>query len=341
MQLTDLFNYLGYTRLGALHHLNPYTHTMRQEIFDPVYGFTSWHNLRSPYGWLFTALTYPLGYVSLPIAYWTMKVVTVLLSGAFVVLVWDLARRLGRDARFAVVLVALNPVFLIYEVGAFHNDFFMLVPTLGAIRLVLARRDRAAGAALMLAVAVKFTVILILPFLLLAAHTRVRRRNLLIGCLLGAAPLAAIILIVFGPVIPNLAQQSEVITAFSIPNIFGLVFHLGGATPSLLRLADVGVVLVVAHQFLRNRDWISGAGWSTLALIASLGWMTPWYVVWLLPLAALAASHRLRTISLVLTVYLVLTFMPATTTYMENHNINLLDTQAGQTAANLQYQLSR
>ncbi len=26
MQLTDLFNYLGYARLGALHHLNPYTH---------------------------------------------------------------------------------------------------------------------------------------------------------------------------------------------------------------------------------------------------------------------------------------------------------------------------
>ncbi|MGQ4828125.1 hypothetical protein, partial [Enterococcus faecalis] len=26
LQLTDLFNYLGYARLGAVHHLNPYTH---------------------------------------------------------------------------------------------------------------------------------------------------------------------------------------------------------------------------------------------------------------------------------------------------------------------------
>ncbi len=50
LQLTDLFNYLGYARLGALHHLNPYTHVIKQEFFDPVYRFTSWHSLRSPYG---------------------------------------------------------------------------------------------------------------------------------------------------------------------------------------------------------------------------------------------------------------------------------------------------
>ena len=90
MQLTDLFNYLGYARLGALHHLNPYTHTIRQEVFDPVYAFSSWHNLRSPYGPLFIALTYPLALVSLPIAYWTVKLATVAMSLTFVALVWQM-----------------------------------------------------------------------------------------------------------------------------------------------------------------------------------------------------------------------------------------------------------
>ena len=59
LQLTDVFNYLGYARLGGLHHLNPYTHVIRQEFFDPIYRFSTWHNLRSPYGPLFTALTLP------------------------------------------------------------------------------------------------------------------------------------------------------------------------------------------------------------------------------------------------------------------------------------------
>ena len=338
MQLTDLFNYLGYARLGALHHLNPYTHTIRQELFDPVYGFSSWHNLRSPYGPLFIALTYPLALVSLPIAYWAVKLATIVVALTFIALVGQIARQLGRDPRFPVAFVAFNPVFLIYAVEGFHNDFFMLAPMLGAISLVLARRYRFAGVVLMLAVAVKFTAILLLPFLLVAAHTRQRRVQLLVGAAISAVPLIALDLALFGFSLPNLSQQSTLLTGFSITNVFGLLLGVGG-TPALLKIAAVGVVLVVAHQFYRNRDWIGGAGWSTLALIASLSWLMPWYVVWLLPLAALGSSVRLRKLSAVLTVYLLFVFLPAVNTYANDHNINLLNTPAGRASSSLQYKL--
>ncbi|MGH3266852.1 MAG: hypothetical protein ACRDNS_33285, partial [Trebonia sp.] len=131
------------------------------------------------------------------------------------------------------------------------------------------------------------------------------------------------------------------LTGTSIPNLFGLLIHIGGATPTLLKLTAVGVVLVVVHQFYRNRDWPAGAGWSTLALIASLGWLMPWYVIWLLPLAALGTSVRLRRLAVVLTVYLILVFMPASAHYMSTHGINLLNTHAGRVAASLQYKLAR
>jgi hypothetical protein len=338
MQLTDLFNYLGYARLGALHHLNPYTHTIRQELFDPVFGFSSWHNLRSPYGPLFIALTYPLALVSLPIAYWAVKLATIALALAFVALVGQIARQLGRDPRFPMAFVALNPVFLVYAVEGFHNDFFMLVPMLGAISLVLAHRDRSAGAVLMLAVAVKFTAVILLPFLLVAAVTRQRRKQVVIGAAACAVPLIALDLALFGLSLPNLSQQSSLLTGFSISNVFGLLLGVGG-TPALLKVAAVGVVLVVAHQFYRNRDWIGGAGWSTLALIASLSWLMPWYVVWLLPLAALGTSVRLRGLAAVLTVYLLFVFLPAVNTYTNQHQINLLDTPAGHRSSSLQYKL--
>jgi glycosyl transferase family 87 len=340
MQLTDLFNYLGYARLGALHHLNPYTHVIRQELFDPVYGFSSWHNLRSPYGPLFIALTYPLALISLPIAYWAVKLATVALALAFLALIWQIARQLGRDPRLPVAFVGFNPVFLIYAVEGFHNDFFMLVPMLGAISLALAHRDRAAGGVLMLAVAVKFTAILLLPFLLVAAHARTRRKHVLIGAALSAVPLIALDLALFGFTLPNLSQQSTLLTDFSFTNLFGLLLGVGG-TPALLKLAAVGVVLVVAYQYYRNPDWIAGAGWSTLALIASLSWLMPWYVVWLLPLAALASSRRLRRVALALTVYAVLVFVPVVNTYMNDHNINLLNTSAGRASTSLQYKLGK
>jgi Glycosyltransferase family 87 len=341
LQLTDLFNYLGYARLGGLHHLNPYTHVMSGEVLDPIFRFTSWHQLRSPYGPLFTALTYPVAFLPLPVAYWLLKLVTVLLSLGFIGLVAHCAKRLGRDPRFAVLFVAANPIYLIYGIAGFHNDFFMLVPSTAAIAFLLSGRDRSAGAALMVAVAVKFTAILLLPFLLLAATPMLRRRRVLVGAALATVPLAALSLALFGFSIPNLQDQSALLTGFSIPNVLGDILGVGGGTPLVLRIADVVVVAVVLFQLQRRREWLAGAGWATLALVASLGWLVPWYVIWVLPLAGLATSVWLRRASIALTVYLVFAFMPATSLYFFKHNINLLNSHAGQVSQAKQEKLAR
>jgi alpha-1,6-mannosyltransferase len=313
-QLTDFFNYLGYARLGALHGLNPYTHVIGQEMHDPVFHLSNWSNLHSPYGELFSALSYPLAWLPLPVAYWTLKVVTVLMSLGLIALVWYCARRLGRDPRFAVAFVALNPVYFVYAVGGFHNDFFMLVPSTAAIALLLAGRDRAAGASLMLAVGVKFTAVLLLPFLLVAARPARRRRQVLLGTALTAIPLIVLSVGLFGFAVPNLSQQGSLLTPFSIPDVFGYVIGAGGGTTFILRLADVAFVVAIVLLVRRPGDWLSHAGWAMVALIASTAWLMPWYVIWLLPLAALASSVRLRRAAGVLTVFVVLTFMPVNTT---------------------------
>jgi hypothetical protein len=341
VSLTDLFNYLGYARLGGLHHLNPYTHVIQDELRDPIYRFSTWHHLSSPYGPLFSALSYPISFLPLAWAYWTIKIVTVLASLTFVWLVYKCARLLGRDPRFAVIFVALNPIYLMFEVAGFHNDFFMLIPSTAAIALLLARRDRSAGAMVMLAVAVKFTAILVLPFLLLAARPARRRVHVLVGAALATIPLAVMYLVLFGLSLPNLADQSTLLTPWAIPNVIGLVLHLGGGTPTILRLANVAVVVTVALLLRQRRDWLEGAGWSTFALIASLAWLVPWYVVWLLPLAALATSHRLRRVALILTVYLVIGFIPETGTLLSKIHVNLMNSPAGHASQILQRKLAQ
>jgi hypothetical protein len=329
LQLTDTFNYLGYARLGALHGLNPYTHVIAQASHDPVHQFSTWYRLRSPYGPLFTAATYPLAFLPLSVAYWVLKIATVLASLAFLALVWSCARRLGRDPRLAVAFVAFNPIYLIYALGGFHNDFFMLVPSIGAVALLLMRRDRAAGAALMAAVAIKFTAVLLLPFLLLAAPSLRRRAHVLAGVALAAVPLVALSVALFGFTLPNLSDQSALLTNYSIPNLVGDALGAGGGAPWLLHIADLAVVLSVAWLLVRHRGWISGAGWATLALIASLSWLVPWYIVWLLPLAALGNSPRLRRATLALTAFLVLTFLPVTGIFLSTHGVNTMRGPAG------------
>jgi alpha-1,6-mannosyltransferase len=341
LQLTDLFNYLGYARLGGLHHMNPYTHVIAQQVHDPVYRFTTWHHLRSPYGPLFTAMTYPLSYASLPVAYWSIKIAVVLASLGFIALVWQCARELGRDPRFAVLFVAANPIYLMYAIGGFHNDFFMLVPSTAAIAFLLARRDKAAGAALMVAVSVKFTAVLLLPFLLIAVRPAERRLRILAGAALAAIPLVALALVLFGLSLPNLQDQSTLLTDMSIPNLVGLALGLGGGAPGLLRVANIALVLAVIYLIRRRRDWLAGAGWSTLALIASLAWLVPWYVVWLLPLAALGTSARLRRATLVLTVFLALAFVPATGLFLSAHGLNPMGGSAGKASKVLQRKLEQ
>jgi hypothetical protein len=341
LQLTDVFNYLGYARLGGLHHLNPYTHVIAAINYDPVYRLATWHNLTSPYGELFTALTYPLSYLPLAVGYWILKVVTVAAALAFVWVVTFCARRVGRDPRFALAFVALNPVFILYAVGGFHNDFFMLLAIMGAIALVLSERDRSAGAVLMLAVAVKFTAILLLPFLLVGTRAGRRWLRVLTGAALAAIPLVAGSIALFGFSFPNLSDQSTLLTDFSIPQVVGLALGIGGGTPGLLTIAKVVVVATVVYLVLRRREWLSAAGWATLALIASLSWLMPWYVIWLLPLAALGTSIRLRRAAMVLTLFLVLTFVPEVWRYMAKHNINPLSGSAGQASQTLQQKLEQ
>ena len=339
-QLTDMGNYLGYARLGGLHGMNPYTHVIGQEMHDPIYHFATWDNLHSPYGELFTALSYPLAFLPIPVAYWIVKVVTVLLSLTFIGIVCWCAKRLGRDPRYAAVLVGLNPIYLVYAVGGFHNDFFMLVPSTAAIAFLLARRDKSAGAILMVAVAVKFSAVLLLPFLLVAARPARRRRQVLYGCVLAGIPLLVMSLILFGFSIPNLSQQGSLLTPFSFPNLFGYIIGVGGGTSGILRLADVALVAAVVLLLRRRGDWLTRAGWATFALIASLAWVMPWYVIWLLPLAALGSSDRLRRVALALTVFLVLVFLPSSSKFFNLFNINPLNGSAGQSSLSLQAKLS-
>jgi hypothetical protein len=310
------------------------------EAHDPIYRFATWHRLHSPYGPLFTAASYLLPLGSLALSYWLLKVVTVLASLAFLALVWQCARQLGKDPRLVLAFVAFNPIYLVWAVGGFHNDFFMLVPSMGAISLLLARRDRMAGAVLMLAVAVKFTAILMLPFLLVAVwSTRPRMRRIIEGAVLGAIPLLALSIALFGFSLPNLQDQSTLLTNFSVPNVIGLVFGVGG-TPALLRVMDLAVVAIVLWLLFRRRgDWLSGVGWATLALICSLAWLMPWYVIWVAPLAALGSSVRLRRATLAFTLFIVVTFLPALSIYLGNHGLNPLGTNAGKASSRLMRKL--
>ena len=57
----DVFGYLAFARMGALHGLDPYTHVAAEAPADAIFQFVGWPFQHSPYGPLFTLASYAIG----------------------------------------------------------------------------------------------------------------------------------------------------------------------------------------------------------------------------------------------------------------------------------------
>jgi hypothetical protein len=313
LRLTDLFNYIVYARMGVVHGLNPYSHVPASVFSDPAFRFSTWHHLPSPYGPLFTLGSYAIAPLSLPVAYWMLKVATVAASLGTLALVAACARRLGRDVASAVVFVGLNPAVLVFGLGGFHNDVFLMLLVVGGVYLLLASREGLAGGALAAAVMIKASAGVLLPIIAMRARRPTRAWT---GALAAGGILAAVSLVTFGPHGPSLKIQSNLVAPLSLPSLTGRLLGVGGATPTLRLLATglaVLAVLTLAWAVRRGRiEFLVAAGWAVLALVASLSWVVPWYVYWALPFAALAAQRSLKAAALIASVLVTLMYLPGT-----------------------------
>jgi hypothetical protein len=138
--------------------------------------------------------------------------------------------------------------------------------------------------------------------------------QVILGMVAAGATVAVASLVAFGLHVPDLSTQSQLVTSLSAPNLLGLALGSGGETEKLrvlLSVVFVCSVLLCCVLAWRRRDAVTASGWVTVALLLTLGWVLPWYVLWVLPLAALSGSRRLRTTALVLGAYLIIAWAPA------------------------------
>ena len=312
LALTDVFNYISFARLGILHGVNPYVAPPAEVVTDPSFEFASWRHGLSPYGPLFTVASYPLAALPVPVAHWVLKLATFAASLGCLGLVWRIAGRLGRPQLAAVLLVGLNPLVTVYGLGGVHNDFFMVALILAGVAAHLEGRAARAGAALTAAAGIKLSGGLLLPFALAAAR---KRREMLAGAVAAGAALVALSLAAFGSHPPAVGIQSRFVWPTSAPNLLGLLVGQGGVTPAIqfvLTLALAATLGALLVRTARGANWLETSAWATIALVLSLSWEMPWYVLWVLPLAALSSSRSLRRATLGLTLFLLVAVAPIT-----------------------------
>ena len=312
---TDVFSYVAYSRLGALHHINPYLHGPSAIPFDHLYPFVGprWITTPSVYGPLFTGFGYLLAPFDLAANVLAYKLVAAVSSLLVIVIVWRAAGLRGVNQARAVALVGLNPVTIVYGVGGGHNDLLMLAVLMGAVYLAVRQREGASGALIVVAAAVKLTGGLLLPFALVNARFRRAGRRPSVAVLAGATTAAALIgvasLILFGPsVVHLLARLQSIQSHGGEHSVSGWILTALGAerwiapVGVVLDVAFVAAVVWLAVGVWRGRlDWITAAGWATVWMLVTAGFLLPWYVAWLIPLAALSRDRRLLIASVALT----------------------------------------
>jgi hypothetical protein len=270
-------------------------------------------------------------------------------AAAMVLLCGRLAGATGGDRRRALLAAAAAPVLC----GAMIRTHFDLVPvalTLAALALVVAERPRAGLALLGVAVAVKLYPLVMVPVLVAWLGARGQGR----AAREGLAALALVVAVAYGAALavsaPGTADSltyhlDRAVQVESTPAVVlrgldelglgaaspdtghksdGLDHPAAGAVTAVFGLALLGAVAVLAAAARRSadtprgaRDLVLGALAATVAFACLGKVLSPQYLVWVVPLAALALAWRMRLLAGVCAVAIVLTLVEFPVHYRE------------------------
>lgn len=302
---TDAWAYWQYGEIGAGDG-NPYRDAPSEFPGNPAYdhaGF-AWRDTISVYGPAFTLgseLVAKSVSSSPDAAAWTFKV----LAALGMLALTGLAARLARDRVAAAALVGWNPLFAIHFAGGGHNDALMLALVLTALALAASGRRGAAGAAWALAILVKWIPLVFFALRALEARTAARAVGHA-GFAIAAALIGVLALWrygldwlrAFGP----LARNAEDQTSYALPHRLEQLGLPDAATLTLAALVLACGLAWLAREALRGRVRLGLTG---CLLLATTPWLTPWYAVWALPLAAAEDDRRAQLVALAFCAYLL------------------------------------
>jgi alpha-1,6-mannosyltransferase len=334
----DPYSYLAYGAL-PLHGFDPYAvgpSAMSGPISANVHWF--WQDTPGMYGPLFIAIAKAVVSVTGDnVIAGVIGIRLAILLGLvpLVAALPGLCRWLGGRPAMALWLVVANPVTVVLLVGGPHDDL-LVIGFLAAGALLTLNRKHAAGIALVtLAVAIKATAALALPFLVLVWAARQRgSRPARIAQATAAG--VAVFVAVFGACsaaagvglgwLPALNAPTNVVSWLSLPTgvgqlAFELVSTLFGGTFETPYYTVTRVLGALLFLYLALRHWLDARDGGpdavrragvVLLLFALLAPSTlPWYYTWGMVLLA-GASWSLPRIRLVVvgSVFLIVSCFP-------------------------------
>ncbi len=249
-----------------------------------------------------------------------------------------LARQLGADGSTALWICVLNPLVLIHLMGGVHNEMLMVGLMAAGIALSFGGRHVLGTTLITVAIAVKATAGISLPFLVWVwmRHLRDRRGYRPAWAFLAATAISLLIFaIVFGILsavagvglgwLTALAGSVKIINWLTVPTAAANLIHAFGSRffsvefYALLRVTRfIGIAIIAVSlpllwwRYRRDdRAALTGIAWSMLIVVLFVPAALPWYYSWPLAVAApLAQSRRAVAIIAGLSTWVMVIFKP-------------------------------
>jgi hypothetical protein len=284
----DVYRYVGYARMAAVHHLNPYA-AARDDLIalgDPAGPFMA-PAMASPYGPLWMWLSIATVSVLRGAGFVAQVVAIKLLAAAALIALARLGRALAQRLRagrgdLAAVMIGLNPLFLIEGPGSGHNDLVMAALLMGGLVAFAQTRMRASALLVGGAVAVKFIPAIVVPWLIISRARALwpdRRRALIAAATFGLLALLPLV-VTYAP----LWHAGGVLSGLGVRLLRGQQQAHGTLLAGVA--ASIGVAAATLLVLVRADLPHIVTAWVLAALVVMLtvsGVWFPWYLVWLWP----------------------------------------------------------
>lgn len=252
-------------------------------------------------------------------------------------LIWAaprVARHIGADGALALWICVLNPLVIVHLMGGVHNEMLMVGLMMAGIALTLGRRHVGGTALIAVAVAVKATAVLALPFMVWVWMRHLsgnRFRAFVIASASALATLVAVFAVLSGLAgvglgwLTALAGSVKIINWLTVPTaIANLANAIGGLfmTPNfyaileVTRLAGIGIIVVTLPllwwRFRHDdREALAGTGWAMLVVVLFVPAALPWYYTWpLAVISSIAQSPRSVTLIAGFSTWIMVIFKP-------------------------------
>jgi alpha-1,6-mannosyltransferase len=237
-------------------------------------------------------------------------------------LIWAaprLAHHIGTSGATALWICVLNPLVLIHLMGGVHNEMLMVGLMTAGIALTFQGRHALGITLVTIAVAVKATAALSLPFLVWVwmRHLRDQRGYRPVRAFAAATAMGLLIFVViFGILsvvagvglgwLTALAGSVKIINWLTVPTAAANVIHwtFNGFVPvnfyATLRITRyIGIAIIAVSlpllwwRYRRDdRGALTGMAWSMLIVVLFVPAALPWYYSWPLAVASPLAQSR-------------------------------------------------